>query len=215
MDAQPMARPLLRGWIHLGAAFVAPAALAVLLLLASTPREYVTVGVFGASLWLLYLASGLYHTVFWRTRLRSVAQRMDHAAIFVFIGGTYTAFCLLALPSAWGIPLLAIAWTLAAAGAATRLAWPTMPRGLVVSMYAGLGWLAVVAAVPMAALSPVVPGLAALGGIVYTAGGLSYATRWPDVAPRWFGHHEVFHLAVLAGSTIHLGTITALIGGAF
>jgi hemolysin III len=201
-------RPLLRGYFHLAAAAVAVAGCVGLVLLADSPRAYVGGAVFAASLIALYTVSGAYHTITWGPRMRAVFRRVDHAMIFVLIAGTYTPFCLLAASDAWGISILAVAWSLAGAGIALKLAWPAAPRWLGVALYLGVGWMALVAASELAdwfALLPLL--LLAGGGLLYTAGGLIYAIRRPDPFPRVFGYHEVFHLCVIGGSVLHYSIV--------
>ncbi len=192
-----------------------PLLLVLLLLVASGPVQYASAVIFAGSLALLYAASGAYHVFAWGTRLEGFAWRLDQAAIYAVIGGTYTPFCLLALPPAWGIPMLALIWILCGVAATTRVAWTRSPRWLGVVFGLGLGWLALVAAWPMAITTSiwVVLGLG-LGGLAYSAGAAAYAARWPNPWPRWFGHHEVFHTAVLGGTCIHSGIVVALLAGA-
>ncbi len=90
----PDARPLLRGYIHLVAALTTPFALLLLLLLSDSPRDYVGGAIFGASLILVFTTSATYHLVTWSAFHRSVVRRMDHAMIYILIGGTYTPFTL-------------------------------------------------------------------------------------------------------------------------
>ena len=128
--------------------------------------------------------------------------------IFVLIAGTYTPFCLVALDRAWGIPMLALVWTLAGIGALAKIARPDTPRWISVALYIGLGWVGVVAAAPLiAALPPLAIALLLAGGIAYTVGAAIYAARWPDPLPRVFGFHEVFHSLVVAGSGVHFAVV--------
>lgn len=201
-------RPLLRGYLHLVAALAALVGLVVLVLRADSPRAYVGGVVFAASMALLYATSAAYHTVSWGRRMRSLFRRLDHAMIFVLIAGTYTPFCLLAASGAWGVSLLAVAWSVAGAGVIMKLAWPGAPRWLSVLLYASAGWMALVASAPLAQWLAFVP-LAQLvaGGVLYTAGGVIYAVRRPDPFPRVFGYHEVFHLLVVTGSALHYSSV--------
>lgn len=50
--------------------------------------------------------------------------------------------------------------------------------------------------------------LLVLGGVLYTLGGIVYAVRKPDPWPRVFGHLEVFHVLVIAGSALHYSSVT-------
>jgi hemolysin III len=207
---EPLRRPLLRGYLHLVASGVAVAGLVGLLLIADTPRAVVGGVIFATSLILLYFTSGAYHTINWGVRMRGVLQRLDHSMIFVLIAGTYTPFCLLLANDAWGFSLLAVVWSIAAAGIVLKVAWPGAPRLLGVGLYMAAGWLGVIAGVPISewlALTAII--LLVLGGIVYTMGGLVYALRRPDPFPRIFGYHEVFHAFVIAGSVLHYTLIAA------
>jgi hemolysin III len=198
----------LRGYFHLAAAGAAVAGCVALVLLADSSRAYVGGAVFAASLIALYTVSGTYHTITWGRRMRSILKRIDHAMIFVLIAGTYTPFCLIAASDGWGIPLLAVVWSIAAAGVALKVAWPGAPRWLGVGLYLGAGWMALVAATELAdwfALLPLV--LLAGGGVLYSVGGVIYALRRPDPFPRVFGYHEVFHLFVIAGSAAHYSIV--------
>ena len=201
-------RPLLRGYFHLCAAFLAIGGLVVIVLLAGSARAYVGGTVFAASLILLYTTSATYHRIRWGPRMRSVMRRLDHSMIFVLIAGTYTPFCLLVLNTAWGISLLSVVWGVAGAGIALKMAWPSAPRWLGVGLYLTTGWLAVVASTQIAAWAAAVPLLLLVGGgILYSLGGVIYALRRPNLFPRVFGYHEVFHLLVIAGSALHYSLV--------
>lgn len=204
-------RPLLRGVFHLGAAVAATASTAWLLLIASSPSAYVGGAVFSAGLMLLYGVSASYHCVPWRPARRRLLRRLDHAMIFVLIGGTYTPLCL-KVSLAWGIPILSVVWGIAGAGVLLRLAWLDAPRWLAVTMYIMLGWLSLVAAPELVrefTWGPLT--MLALGGVLYTLGGAVYASGRPDPWPRVLGSHEVFHLLVVAGSAVHYSLIAAFV----
>ena len=204
-------RPALRGTLHLAAAFAAVAGTVWLQLIADSPTAYVGAAIFGASLILLYSTSAGYHTIAWSDALRNIVRRVDHSMIFVLIAGTYTPFCL-AVSLQWGIPLLVAVWTLAGAGTLLTSFRPDAPRWLSVGLYIGLGWVGVVTvseALAEFAVAPLV--MLAIGGALYTAGGIVYGLRRPDPWPRVFGFHEVFHGFVVAGSAVHFSLIAAYI----
>jgi hemolysin III len=204
-------RPALRGVLHFGAAFAAVAGSAALLLIADSPAGYVGGAVFAASLMLLYGTSASYHRIAWQATPRRIVKRVDHSMIFVLIAGTYTPFCL-HVSLAWGIPMLAVVWSLAGAGALLKIVWPDAPRWLSVALYVGLGWVAIVAASEVIQkFTGVELGLLATGGVLYTLGGLVYALRRPDPLPRVFGYHEVFHTLVVAGSATHFSLLAFFI----
>lgn len=196
-------RPILRGYIHLVCAVLAPFALAYLLLVAESPRAFVGAAIFGAGLTLLFTVSAAYHLAPWTPRARAVVGRIDHSTIFIAIAATYTPFCLVSLNTPLGISILAIAWALAGAGVLLKVTWPRTPRWLSVSSYLVVGWLGVIAVPPLTeALSPAALSLLFLSGILYSLGAFAYAARWPNPMPRVFGHHEVFHVMVSAASLV-------------
>ena len=202
-------RPLLRGVSHLLAAIVATTLGApALLLIADSPRAYVGAAIFAASLTLLYSTSAAYHRINWTPLFRAIISRMDHSMVLVLIGGTFTPFCLVVLNTAWGITMLSVIWGIAGAGVLVNMVWPATPRWLRVGFYVVLGWLGLIPAPELASRLAAAPlALLVLGGVLYTIAGLIYAVGKPDPFPRVFGHLEVFHLFVIAGSVLHYLTI--------
>ena len=174
---------------------------------AGDPWRVVSVTVFGASMIVLYSASSLLHGVIAGPATLRRLRVFDHAAIFVLIAGTYTPITLVALRDVhpgWGWALFGTVWGLALLGTVFKLFWIGAPRWLSTSLYVGLGWLAMIALVPLVqALS--VGGLAWLGagGLFYTVGAFVYATKRPDPWPETFGFHALWHLFVLAGTACH------------
>jgi hemolysin III len=157
--------------------------------------------VYGASLCVLFGASSLYHGVPASAARTTVLRKVDHAAIYVLIAGSYTPVLFVGLDGAWRIATLAAIWGAAIAGVVLTIWFVHAPRWLSAAVYAAMGWFAVVPAfklVPI--LPPVVTLLIALGGLLYTLGAVVYATRKLDMLPRRFGFHEIFHLFVLAGA---------------
>ena len=107
--------------------------------------------------------------------------------------------------------MLGTAWTLAIAGTILRMCWMNAPRALYTAMYVAMGWLVLVQArTAMRALPPVAFALVAAGGVTYTLGAIVYATKRPDPLPRVFGFHEIWHLFVMGGSTLHYAAIFVL-----
>jgi len=201
-------RPLLRGVFHLYATIAAVAGAALLLLVADSARTYVGGAIFAASLVLLYGTSTAYHRITWTPTVRRLIKRLDHSMIFVLIAGTYTPFCLVVLNAAWGITMLSVIWGVAGGGVLLRVAWPTAPKWLGVSLYVIVGWLALIPARELLAwFAPFPLLLLVLGGVLYTLGGLVYAVRKPNPWPRVLGYHEIFHLLVILGSTLHYSLV--------
>jgi hemolysin III len=101
----------------------------------------------------------------------------------------------------WRAAVLAAIWVCAIAGVAGAAPFLRIPRKLLAGLYLAMGWVAVVAFVPLtAALGWVAGLLIALGGLQYSLGAAAYAFKRPRLWPRVFGYHEVFHLAVISAS---------------
>jgi hemolysin III len=177
-----------------------------LLLIADSPSEYVGTAIFSASLILLYGTSASYHRISWKPTVGRLLRRLDHAMIFVLIAGTYTPLCLkISLP--WGIPILSVVWGVAGAGVLLRLIWLGGPDGCEWRHDPGRGGTSEL----VQEFAPGLLAMLALGGVLYTLGGLVYAVRRPDPWPRVFGYHEVFHLLVIAGSAVHYAVVAAFV----
>ena len=198
-------KPLLRGVSHEVATAFAVAGGVVLFHAAAETRAAVAAAVYGLALTAQFAVSALYHRPRWGARARLLMRRLDHAAIFILIAGTYTPFCLLA---GGGGALLAAVWAGAAAVIALSVAWPMAPKWLFAALCVGLGW-AVVPVVPAlrAAIGPGGLTLLFAGGVAYTVGAIVYATRRPDPSPRVFGYHEVFHALVLLAGLIFYAAV--------
>lgn len=157
----------------------------------------ITAAIFGTTLVLVYTASTLYHAIP-IAAARPTLRALDHVAIFLLIAGTYTPFTLLALPPAWGWSLFASIWMLAIAGSTMEFRRPRYGRKLAAAIYVAMGWIGIVAIIPLKASLPT-PGLVLLlaGGAAYTLGVPFYLLR----RLRW--HHPIWHVFVLAGSVLH------------
>jgi len=157
--------------------------------------------IYGASMVLLYLASGTYHLLDVGERAHVLLRRFDHISISLLIAGTYTPICLTALKGRLGSVVCWVVWGLAAAVILTDVFWLEAPRGIKTALYVVLGWVAVWVLVPLeraVGWGGVAWMLA--GGVVYSAGALLYARRKPDPWPRVIGFHGIWHLFVLGGS---------------
>jgi hemolysin III len=197
-------REPVNSWSHLIGLILAGGGTAVLLRLARGPAERLAFAVYGGSLILLYAVSTLYHALpLPRHRLRKL-RTLDHIAIYFLIAGTYTPVALVTLGGWSGTVLLAVAWAIALAGIPFKIWWLEAPVWLSTATYLGMGYMVLLAAAPLArAVS--VSGIAWLvaGGIAYTIGAIIFTRERPDPFPGRFGHHEIWHLMVLAGSGCH------------
>ena len=185
-----------------GVALVAAIATMPFLIIAASqrhPAAVVGAAVFGATMVLLYVCSTLYHALP-QGRGKRVFLVLDHSAIYLFIAGSYTPFALGALSGPWGWSLFGVVWALAAAGVALkafqRLSQPWLSTGL----YLAMGWLVLVAAVPLMERMPEA-GLWWLlaGGLAYTVGVVFFVL---DQRMRYA--HAVWHGFVAAGTGLHV-----------
>lgn len=198
-----LAPPLLRGYLHLAGAMVAPFALIHLIYVARTPGAVVGAAVFGVSLILLYATSAMYHILPWSATLRPLVRRLDHSMIFVFIGGAYTPFVLMLMSKELSISILLVVWGLAGVGVVLKLAALKTPHWVSIGLYLTMGWFAIVPALKVAPTVPIeVVILPAVAGIMCSIGTVIYLTRWPNPFPRVFGYHEIFHTLVVISTTI-------------
>ena len=197
-----LAKPLLRGWSHAAAALVSIAGLIALIVITRHDQaKLVSMIIYGTALVLLFAVSATYHIFNWPPKVKDWLRRADHATIFVFIAATYTPLVFNVLDGWWRWSVLAAIWLCAVAGVAGAAPFLRIPRQLLAALYLSMGWVAVVAIVPLtAALGWVAALLIALGGLQYSLGAAAYAFRRPRLWPRVFGYHELFHLAVITAS---------------
>lgn len=191
-----------------GLALVASlAALPVLVVLAARrgdPWGIVGASVYGAALISLYGASTVYHALP-AGRAKALWRRLDHAAIYLLIAGTYTPFMLGAMRGAWGWSLFGVVWGIAVFGVLAKIVFGARLPILSTIGYLVLGWLVVIAAVPLVrAVGWAGVAWLVAGGIAYSIGTVIYAL---DRRIR-FGH-AVWHLFVMGASVCH-GVAVAL-----
>lgn len=161
--------------------------------------DVVGASLFAGTMILLYLVSALYHAMP-AGRAKQVFNRLDHAAIYVFIAGSYMPYLLGVLRGAWGWTLFGIVWAAAVVGVSAkllnRLRHPLWSTGL----YVAMGWVALIAAVPLfERLSAEALAWLFAGGISYTLGAALYLL---DNRVRYA--HFVWHLFVMAGTACHV-----------
>lgn len=194
-----------RGFLHGSAAIVSVVGLIVLVVRSSPDGVRVfSMVVFGLSLVALYTTSALYHSVPWREKWDGRMRRLDHSMIFVLVAGTYTPVAVNVLGGAWRVVTLSVVWGLAAIGIAQKIVLPKIPSWFSMTIQTTMGWFAIIPILELIeALSNGAIILMILGGICYTGGLIILATKRPQLFPRIFSHHEVFHVLVVAGSLFH------------
>lgn len=198
---------------HWAGAVLSSAALAALLVGASpTAWHVVAFSVYGASMVALYVASALAHTVHCSPQSERRLERLDYAAIFLLIAGTHTPICLITLRGPWGWSIFGAQWLLALVGIILVTCRRHCPTGIRVSLYLLMGWMAVVAIVPIISAMPPA-GLIWLlvGGAAYTVGAVVFVTGRPNLWPRYFESHDLWHTLVLVGSACHFVVMWAFV----
>ena len=178
-------------------AFVGLTVLVVFAVQQADPWKIVSFSIYGVTLVLLYSASTLYHS--WRGSAKVFFQKIDHAAIYLLIAGTYTPFTLITLHGPWGWSLFGAVWGLAIAGIVLDSLHKGGKRTLQISIYILMGWSILVAMYPLSQNLPK-GGILWLvaGGVFYTGGIVFY------VLDKKLRHgHGIWHLFVLAGSISH------------
>ena len=205
-EAPKVARIYTRGeeianWVTHGIGLaLSIAGLTILIVAASRAGDawhVVSFTIFGLTLLILYGASTIYHA-YRDGQMKVLWRKLDHAAIFLLIAGTYTPFLLTNLRGPWGWSLFGVVWGLSGAGAVFQVFSGGRYRLVSTLAYLFVGWLIVIAIEPLIAHVPA-GGLWLLlaGGLSYTIGIAFYLWR------RARYHHAVWHAFVLGGSTCH------------
>jgi len=166
----------------------------------STGRMF-SLAVFAFSAVFLLSMSGVYHLLSMGGTGRVVLQRLDHAAIFLLIAGSFTPLHFIMFTGFWRWGILALIWAITIAGIALKVIFfDSIPEWLSLSVYLGLGWLGLLSGLLLARrfgisfIKPLV-----LSGLAYSLGGITEYFRWPVIIPGVIGSHELFHVAVIAG----------------
>lgn len=185
-------------------ALVGGAVLVTISALDGDAAKIASYSVYAVTLFLLYLASTLYHS--FPGRAKPFFRVVDHQAIYLLIAGTYTPIAVVVLKSVGGWWLLGGVWAMAGFGVVLDAVRRTGPRIGSIILYVAMGWLCVLA---IDSLLVLLPGpsfvLLAMGGIFYTTGIVFF------ILDSWYPWcHGVWHLFVLAGSISHYFAILLL-----
>lgn len=190
---------------HWAGAILAVVGLVALLVVGwGTPAKVISLVVYGVSLVFLFSASATYHMVQVKDKVLEVFRKVDHAAIYCLIAGTYTPFCVNAFYGFWKWGMLSIIWSLAVIGIIVKVFYIRAPRWLNAGIYLIMGWICIAAIGQMLALLPtwVLRWLIA-GGVIYTIGAIVYITKIFNFKPGVFGFHEMWHIFVMLAAAAH------------
>ena len=196
------------GCIHLvgvAASLVALIALLIIGVKSQAMLWVVSLTIYGLALVATFSCSAGYHLVV-RPKLKEVLRRLDHAAIFLMIAGTYTPFILIKMNTPWGLGLLAVVWTMAAIGIAIKLFAPRFLDGLSTALYLVQGWAVIAAWEPlMSAMPGRVLTLLTAGGVLYTIGVVFHL--WERLPYQ----NAIWHGFVLSAASCHFAAVMSVV----
>jgi hemolysin III len=208
-------RPRLRGRSHLVAALLMLPAAGWWAAVTPPGAPRVAVAAFGGGMAVMFTCSALLHLTSWPPDTYERLLRLDHTGIFLAISGTGVAIGLLGLEGWPSVAMLSVAVVGAALGITAEWLPFAPPRGFSNTVYLTMGWLPVLLVPWLWSTSgPSAVALLLLGGAMYTVGAVVVGLRRPDLAPGWFGYHELFHVLVIAAAATHGLLVHQLVGRA-
>ncbi|MBT3321240.1 MAG: hemolysin III family protein [Anaerolineae bacterium] len=206
-------RDPISGLTHLGAAILSLLGLIALVIitLGETPKLVSSI-IYGITLIAMFSASATYHMTISSPKVIEILRKVDHAAIYLLIAGTYTPFCIIAFSGFWQWGLLSIIWSLAFIGVGIKVFIVRAPRWVNAGVYLIMGWLVITAIGEMVNTLPAISiTWLIIGGIIYTLGAIVYITKKMDFKPGIFGFHEVWHIFVILAAVAHYISILVFI----
>lgn len=209
-------REPVNGLMHLaGLVLSIIATVALVARVGGDPLRALSSVIYGVTMCGCFLASSMHHLFRGSRATEMRLLRIDHAAIYPFIAGSYTPVCLQLLPGLSGRVLLGVVWVIAIVGVVYKLAFARDPARVEdppdlasTMLYVAMGWLSVTQGPAILAHShgsSIILGI--IGGISYTVGGLILSRRWLDFWPGKLGHHEIWHVCVLIGAACLYGFV--------
>ena len=191
-------------WVHLvglGLAAVGGVVLAVLSALYGGPGAIFATAVYALSL-IVMLATSTVYNLTRPCAARPVLRRLDEAAIFLMIAGSYTPFTTQRFEGWWAIGFTLVVWAVAISGVAAKLVAPRISDAFWSVVYALFGWLSVIALKPLLdTVHPVALGLLVMGGLIYTAGVFVF------ISPQVKFRRAIWHGFVVAGAGVHWAAV--------
>lgn len=212
VDVLTAERPVWRGLLHAWTFFLVIPAGVLLIVFADRPATRAAAAVYFGTLLLVFGTSAAYHRLARSYRQRQIMQRLDHSMIYFLITGTYVPICLVALPAAWGVPLLASVGAIGLFGVVIKLGAIRRLHAVSYVFYPLMGWAAVIATPALIDhMTPLQLGLVIGGGVAYTIGFPVLLLRRPDPWPKVFGYHEVWHSFTVLAAFLHFGAVALLV----
>jgi len=202
--AQTFAELVADGTVHvIGLALGLAAAASLVFVLWNSPDlgRQVSVYIYAGCLLAMLTCSALYN-MFAKDDKTGLLRRLDHAAIFMMIAGTYTPLAAMIIGGWTGGILLAVVWTGAVTGAILKLTKLSRIDKITLPIYLGLGWVVVFAFKPLLENSTGFGFLMILaGGLLYTTGTIFYA--WKKLPFQ----NAIWHAFVLAAAVCHFTAV--------
>lgn len=160
-----------------------------------------SLAIYGLGLIGIFATSTAYHLAT-RPGFKEALRRLDHAAIYVMIAGSYTPFALASIGGAWGIGLLSAVWALAILGVSLKLFWPRRFERFALALYLAQGWAVLAAIEPIFESVPTSSFvLLGIGGGLYTLGVVFHL--WKNLPY----HNAIWHTFVVAAASCHYAAI--------
>jgi len=164
--------------------------------------------IYGLGVMFLFFCSAWYHKNKKEENERSLWRTLDHFAIFVMIAASYTPVVWIWFDEPWRTITLVFQWSVTLIGLAFKVFVKKAPRWVDPVLYLLMGWVAILAIVPLYETMPLLVFFDLLwGGLWYTVGAVIYAVKKPNPLPGVFGFHELFHVFILGGAASHASMI--------
>lgn len=205
-------KPILRGHFHQAMFFIALGAYLPLIFQCDTSIERIAIIINAVCTLTMFGVSSLYHRITWSPEKRLIWRKLDHAGIYLMIAGTFTPVALLGLGGKSAEVLLYTIWAVAFAGIIQSIFFVNLPKLVSAVIYLVAGYLIVPYIGELkAAIGESNIWLIAAGGVAYSIGALCYGLKRPVLKADVFGYHEVFHIMVNIGATLHFIVIYSLV----
>ena len=205
-------KPLLRGTFHQAMFFITLGACPLLIIKSGTATEYVSTAVYSTAVMMMFGFSALYHKFNWSTFTKKIMRKLDHVGIFVMIAGTTTPFALILIPWPDGLVLLVLIWCVALIGAVQIVYFPNINVFLNIAIYVSMSIVILPYLITMFELFTLTNSILMVIGIAfYIIGAIGFGLRFPKLAPKYFGYHEVWHSFVSVAAVLHFIVIYSII----
>ncbi len=205
-------KPLLRGTFHQAMFFIAVGACPQLIIKSSNASEYVATAIYSAAVMIMFGFSALYHKFDWNKLTKKRMRKLDHIGIFIMIAGTVTPLALLMTPRPDGLILLILIWCVALLGALQVIFFPNINKFVNVAVYVCMSFILLPYLLRMFDMFTTANSiLMILGILLYIIGAISFFLKYPKLAPKIFGYHEVWHSFVSVAAILHFVVIYSII----